>query len=260
MKSLFLATAAVAALAAAPALAQDGATVGSAGIAYANSQADIGPFEAEGEGAVGDVSVATVVGDWTLTGATQVTYADSDADFGDNVDVSGSVHVTREFGNVRAGGFVSGTDVGDTLWTVGAQAQTYLGNATVGGVASYGTVKNVDVWTLGADVGYFVTPDLRIDANAGYNSIDFDGFDTEALTYGVGGEYKFAGSPVSVFGGWDRVSLDDADLDIDTFSLGVRISFGGDLKARDRSGADLGRKLGGVTGAVGFLTDFSVAP
>ena len=35
-------------------------------------------------------------------------------------------------------------------------------------------------------------------------------------------------------------ALDDLDVTVDTFSVGLRYTFGGNLRARDRSGADLG--------------------
>ena len=56
----------------------------------------------------------------------------------------------------------------------------------------------------------------------------------------VDGEYQFAGTPWSLTGGYSHAKIDDADLDVDTFTIGVRYSFGGDLKARDRSGVFLG--------------------
>ena len=57
MKSLFLATAAVAAFAAAPALAQSG-PVGSVGVSYSNSEIDFGGLEADGDSYAVDGVVA----------------------------------------------------------------------------------------------------------------------------------------------------------------------------------------------------------
>ncbi|RZJ43727.1 MAG: hypothetical protein EON87_11580 [Brevundimonas sp.] len=254
-KTLLLASAALlATLVAAPAMAQ---SIGSAGAAYVNSQADFDGFEVEGDGAVADISFATpAFGEWTVTGAAQVAYADND--FNDSTALSGSVHMSRNIWGVRAGGFVAASDGGyETLWTVGGQVQKYFDKATLSGVVSYGSVEDLDIWTVGGDAGYYLTPSLRVNAGVAYNSLEFDGSDTEALTYGVGAEYQINRSPFSVYGGWERASIDDADLDIDTVSLGLRFSFGGDLQTRERSGADLGRKLGGVAGAVGFISDAS---
>lgn len=254
-KSLLLVSAVAVAAFAAPAMAQ---SVGSAGVAYVKSEADIGPFSADGEGAVADVAAATLVGAWTLTGALNVAYTDAD---GRDFAPSGSVHVSREFAGLRAGGFVAGTNVGDTLWTVGGQAQKSLTNVTVGGLVSYGTVKDLDVWTIGGEAAYFVQPNLRLDANLAYNNAEENGFDADIVTYGVGGEYKFGASPVSVYGGWNRASteIQNVDLDFDTFSLGVRFTFGGDLQTRSRSGADLGRNVGsrGVADSLRMLNAFT---
>ena len=255
-KSLLLASAVLAATAfAAPAMAQ---SVGSVGGAYVNSQADIGPFEAEGDGAIVDVSAAMpAFGDWTVTGAAQIAYSDND--FGDETALAGSVHLSRNVAGVRAGGFVAASDAGsETLWTVGGQVQKYFAQATLSGVASYGSVDDLDIWTIGGDVAYYPMPNLRLNANLAYNALDVDSFDTDALTYGVGAEYQFADTPFSVYGGWDRASIDDSDLDIDTVSVGLRFSFGGNLQQRDRSGAELGRKVGGVAGAVAFIDTVSV--
>ena len=66
MKSLFLATAAITALSAAPALAQE--PVGYVGVSYSNSEAELGGFEAEAEGYALDGAVAIpAFGAWTVT-------------------------------------------------------------------------------------------------------------------------------------------------------------------------------------------------
>lgn len=254
-KTLLLASAALlATLVAAPAMAQ---SIGSVGAAYVNSQADSDGFEVEGDGAVADISFATpVFGQWTVTGAAQVTYADND--FDDSTGLSGSVHMSRNIWGVRAGGFVAASDVGyETLWTVGGQVQKYFDKATLSGVISYGSVEDLDIWTVGGDVGYYVLPSLRVNAGVSYNALDVEENDSDALIYGVGAEYQINNSPFSVYGGWDRATIDDTDLDIDTVSLGLRFSFGGDLQTRERSGADLGRKFGGIAGTIAVVTGVS---
>lgn len=232
-------------------------SVGSLGASYVNTQADAGPFEVEGDGFLIDYAGAMpAFGEWTVSAGGQLTYSDND--LGEDTSLSGSVHLTREFAGLRAGGFVAAADTGsDTLWTVGGQVQKDFAKASLTGVASYGSVDELDVWTVGGDAAYFIQPGLRVNANFAWNSLEFDGSDDDVLTYGVGAEYQIKESPISVFGGWDRASFDKADLDIDTFSIGLRFSFGGDLQTRDRSGADLSRKIGGVAGAVAFIDGFS---
>ncbi|RZJ87079.1 MAG: hypothetical protein EON88_23540, partial [Brevundimonas sp.] len=162
MKTLLLATAA-ASLFAAPALAQDAA--GSIGAAYVNTQADLGPFSAEGDGAILDGSVAMpAFGAWTVT--LDAGAAFNDEDFGDDAALRGSAHLsTLVGGDMRLGGFVGAADAGDeTLWTVGAEAQKYLSGATLTGQVAYGQVDDIDVWTLGGDAAFYVMPNLKLNA------------------------------------------------------------------------------------------------
>ena len=56
----------------------------------------------------------------------------------------------------------------------------------------------------------------------------------------VGGEYKFANSGWSTFAKYTHSESDDlADLNADAVKVGLRYTFGGSLKDRDRAGADL---------------------
>jgi len=111
MKSLFLATAAVAALAAAPAVAQDG--VGSLGITYQNTEVETFGLEGEAESALIDAAFALpVTADWTVTLDGTFGYAFDSETGGDNSAIDGRVHVSRNFGNVRVGGFAGGFALG----------------------------------------------------------------------------------------------------------------------------------------------------
>lgn len=251
MKSILLATAAVS-LFAAPALAQD--AVGSIGVAYVNSQVDVLGLDAEADGGVIDGSVALpAFGDWTVTLDAAATFADSD--FGDDTTLSGSAHLTKMFGSdLRAGAFVGATDAGDdTLVTIGAEVQKYFAGSTLTGVVAYGDVDDADVWTVGGDAAFYVQPNLRLNAGLSWNNIDTSVGDIDAWSYGVGAEYQFTGTPYGVFADYNRVSLDDVDVDVDTFQVGFRYSFGGSLQARDRAGADLGRTVVGVASATAGL-------
>lgn len=248
MKSLFLATAAVAAFAAAPALAQDAAPVGSAGITYSNTEADFGGTGGETESYALDGSVALPVGAWTVTFAG--TGADSDSD---TVTVGGTAHLTTVVaGDVRVGGFVGLADVADEgVWTVGAEAQKYLGRATLTGVVAYSTADDIDVdaWTVGADAAFYVMPSLRLNAGLGYTTFDAAGVDLDGVSYNAGAEYQIASTPFSVTAGYSHADIED--LDVDTWSLGLRYSFGGGMQARDRAGAALpGSSVMGLLGAL----------
>jgi len=54
----------------------------------------------------------------------------------------------------------------------------------------------------------------------------------------VGAEYEFENTPFSLGAAYTRADIDS--LDVDTWSVGLRYSFGGGLQARDRAGANLG--------------------
>ena len=86
-----------------------------------------------------------------------------------------------------------------------------------------------------------------------YNNIDTDvAGKVDAWAYGVGAEYQLDNSPISLFGSWQRVSLNDVDVDSDNFVIGARYNFGGALQTLDRAGANLGRTLAGLPGIRGF--------
>jgi opacity protein-like surface antigen len=247
MKALFLATAAVAAFAAAPALAQD--AVGSAGISYVHT--DTEGFKTDGAQLDG-VGAFQIAPEWTVTVNGSVQYADSD--FGDDTTGAAAAHLSRTFGpDLRAGGFVGFTDIGgENYLSVGAEVQKYLASATLTGLVSYTDLDVADAWTIGGDAAYYVNPSLRLNAGVSYNTIDTDFGDIDAWAYGVGAEYQLANSPFSVYGTYQRASLNDVDVDSDTFMVGARYNFGGTLQSLDRAGANLGRTLAGLPLLRGF--------
>ena len=252
MKSLFLATAAVAALMAAPAAAQN---VGSIGLNYANTEVSYDGEDADSDTWAVDGTVAMpAFGDWTVTLDGAVTQRD--LGLADKESLSASVHLTKMIGSdLRAGGFVTSEDaIFDQAWTVGAEVQKYMGNVTLSGSLGYTTIDDADLdaWTVGGEAAYYVMPNVRLSANLGYSDINFDDESEDALTYGVAGEYEFASAPMSIRAGYSRT--DFADMDIDTWTIGLRYNFGGDMQARERAGANLsgsnslvGLLLGGIS-------------
>lgn len=246
MKSIFLATAAVAALMAAPAFAQD--PIGSVGVSYSNAEVEVGGASADGDGYAVDGVVAWQTGGaWTVTTALNI----ADTDGGDTT-FSGAAHLTTLVGeDLRVGGFVGAADIQDeTAFTIGAEVQKYLANSTLTGVLAYSTADDldIDVWSLGADAAFYVNPALRLNVNAGYLTIDALGGDADGFTVGAGAEYQIASTPFSVVGGYNRADVDD--VTIDTWTVGLRYSFGGGQQARDRAGANLNS---GVLGLLGSL-------
>lgn len=249
MKSLFLVSAAVAALAAAPALAQDG-PVGSVGVTWSNAEANLGPLSGDAESYGLDGAVALpAFGDWTVTLGASTAQVDGGSD---DTAFAGNAHLTRVFGgDLRAGGFVAYSDVADeSAVTVGAEVQKYLSGATLTGVAAYTTVDDddADVWTFGGDAAFYPLANLRLNAGVSYNKIEAGAADADAWVYGVGGEYQIGSTPFSVTAGYNKADIEE--LEVDTWTLGLRYAFGGGLQARDRAGANLaGAGLQGVLGA-----------
>lgn len=249
MKSLLLLTSAVAALAAAPAMAQEG-PVGSIGVTYGNSEVDFGGLSADADAwAVDGVVAMPAFGDWTVTLAGDVSQFDDGSS--DDTAFSGTAHLTTVVGSdLRVGGFVGAADVADeTALTGGVTVQKYLSRATLTGVLAYTTADDIDLdaWSVGGDAAFYVTDALRL--NAGVSWLTVDDADVDGVTYGVGAEYEIASTPFSVTAGYSHSDIED--LDVDSWTIGLRYSFGGGLQARDRAGAALPGS--GVMGLLGSL-------
>lgn len=243
MKTLLLATAAVAAFAAAPAFAQSAGPVGSAGITWSNVEADAGGASADqGFGAV-DANVAGDFGAWTVTFDGSVGWADGEID--EDRAESIQVHLTRKFQDIRVGAFVGLAS--EDVTTVGLEAQKYTGPLTVSGALAVSSMDEADVISLNGDVAYFVQDDLRLNVGAGVGNLDTLGGNTRYYSMGAGAEYRIPATSLSVYGAYDRSTVDDFDLDVDTFSIGLRFNFGAStLRERNERGADLGRIVGGL--------------
>lgn len=247
---LFVTAAVVATALSAPAFAAE--PTGSVGLSAGRTDLEVGPINAEGDGYALDGNVAFQASpNWTVTLAGAAVTTDDNA--GDDTVFSASAAATYNGAGWRAGPFVSASEVSDeTLWAVGGVVQHDVSEkVTLAAAAGYGQVDgfNADLWGAKGEVRYFVSDTFRVDGGLGWSQIDGGGADADFWTAGVGGEYQFAGTPWSITGGYEHSSSDDLDLTADTVKLGVRLSFGGDLKARDRSGAD----LGSVTNLFGAL-------
>lgn len=238
---LFAAAAIVAVAVSAPAFAQN---VGSVGAAVNYNDVKATGFDADGTSAKVDANVAIPTGAWTVTLNGNVSVSDND--ISDETVASTAAHATTLVAGdtVRVGGFAAlSRPSNDTLWAVGAEASKYFDKVTLSGVAAYGQSNDLDadLWSVRADARYFVADDFRLDAGVGYANIDPKGFSSaDVWDVNVGGEYKFANSGWSTFAKYTHTESDDlADLNAEAVKVGFRYTFGGSLKTRDRSGADL---------------------
>lgn len=245
MKLRQLATAfAVAAALAAPAFAADSS--GSVGVSASNADDSYTGLDAESRAYTLDGSIALKASDsWTVTLGGSVSrlegdlydYAPSDTGY------ALSAAVTYGGDDWRFGPFAATQDMAyDGIWTVGGVAETYLGDLTLGGAVAHNANDLLDIkaWSVSGEARYFLRDNLFVRGGGSWMTIDapvLGGEGLDAWTLGVGAEYQFTGTRWSVFGGYDHGELEDAQRD--SVKLGVRVNFGGDLKARVRSGADL---------------------
>lgn len=239
------------------------APVGHVGLDYsrANLSVDsVGDVNANvwtGEGSV--VFPATASLNVALDGAVQNFGADGDSTTTENATVHADFRVSDK---ALAGGFV-GVENSDnvTLWGGGVEGQYTGQTGGVMGQVGYGTssdLNNADFWGERVEGRFYGNDNLRFAGHVGALQIKGGGDSTNLWNVGVDAEYQFASMPVSVWGGYERDSWDDANLTSDVFSVGVRYNFGGSLHDRDAAGSTMGsfgQLFGGNLGSglVGIL-------
>ena len=249
-KYLFATAMAVAALSSAPAFAQGH-------IGASASHTEVEAFGLEGDGNLYNVFGAVVLPlnetfSWQFDGDVAVTDIDG-AD--DETAVSGTAHLYKGTEAHKVGGFAGFTTSDDvTVWNVGAEGQLFLDNVNLGGAIGYFNVDDLEVDGVGirGTATVFVNDNFSLGGGLGYASADAAGFDVDGWSASVGAEYQLSNAPLSFFGGYNRTDIEDADLEADTFTLGVAYSFGSaTLKERERSGASLDG-LGSLAGMFAF--------
>jgi len=122
----------------------------------------------------------------------------------------------------------------------GVEGQMYFGNFNVGASIGHTDFDDVDIEDTHyqLDGAYFFTPDLAVNALVSSTELDFGSGDTDYMSYGVGGEYRFSGSPFSIKANYRQSDTDGGDVDI--WSIGFNYDFGaGSLQERSRSGPGL---------------------
>lgn len=192
-----------------------------------------------GEGSV--VLMATPTLNLSVDGGLQDYDGEGDSATAENA----SAHLNFHAGsNALVGGFVGVENSEDvTLWGAGVEGQ-YTGQTggVVGrlGYATSSDLNDADFWGERLEGRFYGNDNLRFTASLGALQIKGDGESTNLWNAGVGAEYQFASTPVSVWGAYERDSWDDADLTADVFSVGVRYTFGGSLRDQDVAGANMG--------------------
>jgi hypothetical protein len=145
------------------------------------------------------------------------------------------------------GGFVGIADSGDSqTWNAGLEANKYFANWTLAGTLFYAKNDDIDAdgYGVNAEARWFASDNFRLQGNVGLASANFSGNDDTAVTIGVGGEYQFGASPISIALGYNHTELTDSNDKVDAFWVGIRFNWGGTLRERDRNGASQAGILG----------------
>lgn len=188
-------------------------------------------------------------------------------DYGDEIPqgqgIDAALHVFyREPGSFLIGGLVQlGRDrfdyEGSEIFSadrsyVGGEAQVHLDSLTLyaqGGMQQLSIDEELATalsgWFGRAEARYFLTPDLRIEAHVGMDTLEFLNLSLDAVSAGVGAEYKLESLPVSLFASYEyrtsSINVPDAPTINDHRVLvGAKFALGEDsLLDRDRNGASL---------------------
>jgi len=255
MRNWIIGAAALLAAAVAPGVAA--AATGYIDLGYATTNADTGGADNDADTWAADGVVAFDA--HSLGVQLDGRVGSLDADGGDVDFWNAGAHVYKRQSNFLVGGYVGVTnfdaDGSDDVseWTVALEGQYYFAKTTLNASLSRSEGDDdidLDATALDLGVRHFLSDNFAIEGNVGFANIDDGSDDADATTVGIGAEYQLTSVPVSVFGGWQHSEIDDADVDFDTFGVGVRYNWGGTLLDRDRSGASLGRHTGGVARAL----------
>ena len=137
---------------------------------------------------------------------------------------------------------------------LGLEGQVYFDQVTLYGQLGVHQPEPVDYYGMAfegvfatAEIRYFLTPDLKLEAHAGALTYEDPNVDyTAGMAYYLGAsiEYRFEDSPISAFAGYDfaHTELEGGHnlVDEHRFLIGVKLNHGTDtLLDRDRTGISL---------------------
>lgn len=121
-----------------------------------------------------------------------------------------------------------------TIYTVGGEAEAYLGAATLGANIDYNWIEiccgSVSFWTARTSADLYVMPNARIGAEVSYSSGGANGLDPNNSSWGVvvDAEYRIAETQVSAWveGRYDYAGVTctgDCNGDILSAMIGARV-------------------------------------
>ncbi len=239
MKKTLLLASLIAALGvlAAPAVAQ----TGHAGLNYTKFDSDFEDYGVDG-------AVAFDVGGLKLKlDASYVDYHDTDGE-----SFGGTAHLMKINEKHAFGGYAGYVDFDyDNGYVVGGEYARFFEKGTLAVGAGFGKLDDADVDLYGASVQYrhFATDNLRFDVGAGWTNADSSFGDEDIVSVGVGVEYRFGKSPISIGASYEHIEFENDGGEL--IGLTLRYDFGnGSLKGRDRNGASTFGALGSLGGVM----------
>jgi hypothetical protein len=145
-----------------------------------------------------------------------------------------AAHLWTRFGGGALGVYgAANFPTGATIGTVGAEVEGYLGAITLGANADYNWGDGFDFWTVRGEADAYVTPDFRVGGELSFISAD----GTDAWGAALDTEYRFTGTPLSVWAEGAYTSFDSGGPEIWAGLLGVRVFMdpaGSTLESHDR--------------------------
>jgi|CXWL01.1.fsa_nt_gi hypothetical protein len=132
-------------------------------------------------------------------------------------------------------GFVGHADLlGESAITLGVGGQLYFGHATLNGSVGYDDFDGASITNASVDGTWFVSDNFGVNALASYGEADVSG-SPDWTTLGIGGVWRFTGSPVAVDFGYRNVDASGSDIDV--WRIGFTINIGTDTaRAQSQSG------------------------
>jgi hypothetical protein len=121
-------------------------------------------------------------------------------------------------------GFVGNADFFEAITMAGVGGRWNVNNATIGGDVGYADLQDGHAWQADVNGAYFLNNNFGLNADLGY--VDFSDGGGHATVWGLGGTYRFTGSPVALDLGYQRGS-EDSEHD-NVWRLGLSWQFGSD--------------------------------